>query len=216
MWSRVLPVLLVAVAGFVTTLVALSPTGADLRGDVNNDGRVDPVDAALILQADAGIAPLPTIVNVGTPTQVPTPDRSLLSLPADFSISRTGCSAIQLDPPYCIPQTAVAVYSGGTHEAILKPTTQVGGIVEMHETCHAHQNYTTDLAGVNFGDWLNTEEGLSYSEAAAGETGAFRVGQDTTDWLENFAGSCALYYVDPANMALLAPVTYAWLHEHLP
>jgi len=222
---------LLVLASITPMLIGLAGSSPQQIGDVDNDGRVGVLDAELILQYAAGIIPaLPTVMPHPTPTRpptatatvtpVPTParggDLSRLPLPSDFSINYTGCT--RNGPPECIPAGAIAFYSIGTHEAVMPPGSAPGSEVELHETCHGHEDWTTMQAGVPFGDWMTTDEGRSFLVAEVAETGiwGFFGTLETKSPIEFFAQMCAVWYHRPNDLAANGPVMYHWFEEHLP
>lgn len=171
---------------FITTV------SADLRGDINGDGRADALDALLILQEVAGFDAIADAPHWWT-----------LPVPDELVISRTGCTITGdcLDfPAYFVPGDLpqVVVFENSSW------------LLVLHELCHAHQ---WSVAGG--GEWLETDEARLFERAAVDESNTMRRHPEVS-LVEFFASMCANYYEAPQRLRDRAPELYAWFKESLP
>ncbi len=109
-------------------------------------------------------------------------------------------------------------YWAPTHEAVVQAGES--GIKVEHELCHAHQHWTISggapLSPRNYDlhTWYDTAEGASFSAAVAGLGWPWSHG--AINALEDFAWTCAYWYLDPAYLSQASPERYAWAAQNLP
>lgn len=192
--EHVLPlVIIVALLVLVVLRAACGPvpTWADLRGDVNGDGRADALDAMLILQESAGLDGIADAPHWWT-----------LTVPDELVISRTGCTL----EGRCLDYPAYFVPGDLPQVVVFRDTPWP---LVMHEMCHAHQWL---VAGGD--EWLETYEALSFALAADDASNTLRRHPEVSP-VEFYASMCARYYTGTQQLRNRAPVLYAWFEEHL-
>ncbi len=146
------------------------------------------------------------------PTQ-PTPVRggATLSIPDGTTVVWGGCSSDGQCHWYNF-------YWAPTHEAVLQ--NGESQIKVQHELCHAHQHWTIDggapLDPSNFDlhTWYDTAEGQSFSAAVDGLSWPWN--HSAVNGLEDFAWTCAYWYLDPAHLLQVSPERYGWAAQNLP
>ena len=109
-------------------------------------------------------------------------------------------------------------YWGPTHEAVLQPGE--GPAKVQHELCHAHQHWSINggapLAPSDYdlGSWYSTAEGQGFTATVAGLGWPWT--HSAVNGLEDFAWTCAYWYVDPAHLRASSPERYEWARANLP
>jgi hypothetical protein len=109
-------------------------------------------------------------------------------------------------------------YWAPTHEAVV----QLGEsqIKEEHELCHAHQHWSINggaplsPSGYDLHDWFATTEGGSFSATVVGLSWPWS--HSAINDLEDFAWTCAYWYLDPAYLLQVSPDRYDWAAQNLP
>jgi hypothetical protein len=90
----------------------------------------------------------------------------------------------------------------------------------QHELCHAHQHWSINrgapLVPSNYDlhTWYVTPEGGSFSQAVAGL--GWPWDSSAVNTIEDFAWTCAYWYLDPASLLSLSPQRYDWAAANLP
>lgn len=91
----------------------------------------------------------------------------------------------------------------------------------VHELCHAHQHWTISGGAAlppsdyDLESWYGTGEGQSFVAAVAGLS--FPWGRSASSGLEDFAWTCAYWYLDPARLQQTGgQARYIWAKENLP
>lgn len=123
---------LIAYMGFSFDLGTPASAETNVSGDVNGDGRVNPVDASLILQFSAGLLSelpskatnTPTNTPTHTPTPTNTPTQTNTSTPAPLDVSGTW------DADYALTCDAVLDQQATELSAVLDCGGTVGGTLE--------------------------------------------------------------------------------------
>jgi hypothetical protein len=155
----------------------------------------------------------PAVQPPEAPPAAPTPVRggTTLPVPSSTSVVWGGCAS----DGFCRPFN---FYWGPTHEAVLQngePQIKV-----QHELCHAHQHLTinggTPLSPSDYDleSWYSTAEGRSFGAAVAGL--AWPWTHSAVNNLEDFAWTCAYWYLDPAHLLQVSPPRYDWAAANLP
>lgn len=109
-------------------------------------------------------------------------------------------------------------YWAPTHEIVMQGGE--GAHKVEHERCHAHQHWSInggaplDPSDYDLESWYGTAEGQSFLDAVAGLSWPWTHSQ--VNGLEDFAWTCAYFYVDPAYLHAMSPERYAWAAAHLP
>ena len=133
-----------------------------------------------------------------------------LALPANTTVIRGGCSSDGECHWYNF-------YWAPTHEAVVQPGE--GQAKVQHELCHAHQHWSISggapLAPADYDleSWYGTAEGGSFTAAVAGL--AWPWTHSAANGLEDFAWTCAYWYLDPAYLLSLSPDRYRWAELNL-
>lgn len=166
---------------------------------------VPPVTA---LVPPAAVAPAQEPVAVA-PTAVP--GGTTLTMPADTTVVWGGCASDGTCYWYNF-------YWAPTHEVVMQ--NGEGPDKVQHELCHAHQHWTISggapLAPSDYDllSWYATGEGTSFAAAAAGL--AWPWAHSNVNPLEDFAWTCAYWYLDPAYLLTASPERYDWAAANLP
>jgi hypothetical protein len=90
----------------------------------------------------------------------------------------------------------------------------------QHELCHAHQHWAINGGGpldpsdYDLESWYGTSEGQSYAAAVAGLPWPWS--HSAINVLEDFAWTCAYWYLDPAYLLNVSPPRYDWALANLP
>ena len=90
----------------------------------------------------------------------------------------------------------------------------------QHELCHAHQHWSINggapLAPSDYDleSWYATSEGAGFQAAVAGLSWPWT--HSAVNVLEDFAWTCADWYLDPAHLLSISPERYAWADANLP
>lgn len=90
----------------------------------------------------------------------------------------------------------------------------------QHELCHAHQHWSINggapLAPSDYDleSWYSTAEGQSFRAAVAGLPWPWT--HSAVNGLEDFAWTCAYWYLDPAYLLEASPERYDWAARNLP
>ncbi len=222
--------------GYVNDSVCDLPTGATPQQVC--DSLTPQVDKVLAFEADEGVMTMDQNVAIraivddvcqelvteptatpaaasSSPTEGPViaaPNPSALQLPEGTSVIRGACTS----DGECRESN---FYWAPTHEAIVQ--VNEGETVVQHELCHAHQHWAVNggaylgPTGHSLSRWYSTPEGLSFRAMAEGLSWPWSQSH-TTDG-EDFAWTCANWYVDPDRLLQVGgPERYQWAQEHLP
>ncbi len=136
---------------------------------------------------------------------------SYLPLPDGVTVVWGGCASDGECHPYNF-------YWAPTHEVVMQ-SGEAQYKVE-HELCHAHQHWSISggapLAPSDYDleSWYATAEGQSFAVAVAGLPWPWT--HSAVNPLEDFAWTCAYWYVDPAYLLQVSPQHYAWAEANLP
>jgi hypothetical protein len=90
----------------------------------------------------------------------------------------------------------------------------------QHELCHAHQHWSInggeplEPSDYDLESWYQTDEGTSFTTAVQGLPWAWS--HSAVNGLEDFAWTCAYWYLQPSDLESISPERYAWAVEHLP
>ena len=90
----------------------------------------------------------------------------------------------------------------------------------QHELCHAHQHWSInggaplDPSDYNLESWYSAAEGESFLAAIDGL--AWPWSHSAVNGLEDFAWTCADWYLQPAHLLQVSPERYAWAADNLP
>jgi len=109
-------------------------------------------------------------------------------------------------------------YWAPTHEAVVQDGESQ--IKAEHELCHAHQHWTINggapLSPSNYDlhTWYDTAEGLSFAAVVDGLSWPWS--HSAINALEDFAWTCAYWYLDPAYLLQVSPNRYDWAAQNLP
>lgn len=176
--------------------------------------------------------PAPTGTAIATPSTVATPTPELISevLPA---VAPPGAPSVRGGTLLPMPSATAVVWGGcssddrcypynfywaPTHEVVMQagePSHKV-----QHELCHAHQHWAINGGSAlspsdyDLESWYSTAEGESYTAAVAGL--AWPWSHSAVNGLEDFAWTCAYWYLDPALLLASSPERYAWAAANLP
>jgi hypothetical protein len=109
-------------------------------------------------------------------------------------------------------------YWAPTHEVVL----QLGEPEDklQHELCHAHQHWTINggaplpPSDYDLESWYATDEGRSFGQAVAGLPWPWS--HSAVNPLEDFAWTCAYWYVDPGYLLASSAERYTWAAANLP
>ncbi len=133
-----------------------------------------------------------------------------LPLPANTTVI-WGAASDGASWPYCF-------YWAPTHEVVM--VDGCGETNRVHELCHAHQHWTINggaSTGIDLGAWYGTGEGQSFAAAVAGSPFPWGRISTATNLLEDFAATCASWYLDPAGLQQTGgQARYSWAKENLP
>jgi len=109
-------------------------------------------------------------------------------------------------------------YWAPTHEVVMQhgePRHKV-----QHELCHAHQHWSIsggaalDPSDYDLESWYSTAEGESFLATTEGL--AWPWSHSAMNGLEDFAWTCADWYLQPAHLLNVSPERYAWAAANLP
>jgi hypothetical protein len=109
-------------------------------------------------------------------------------------------------------------YWAPTHEAVVQE-----GELQIkveHELCHGHQHWSINGGAplrpseYDLHTWYDTAEGRSFSAAVAGLSWPWS--HSAINALEDFAWTCAYWYLDPAYLLQASPARYDWAAANLP
>jgi hypothetical protein len=141
----------------------------------------------------------------------PVPGGTTLPLPEGVTVVWGGCAS----DGEC---HAYNFYWAPTHEAVMQYGE--GEIKVQHELCHAHQHWSINggapLAPSDYDleSWYKTAQGESFAAAVARLPWVWS--QSAINTLEDFAWTCAYYYLAPASLLERSPARYAWAAANLP
>jgi hypothetical protein len=197
-----------AVAVPTSTAVPIAPqvpTEAPLPAEL------PPLPTGGPLATDPPIAPEATAPI--TPPSPATPVRggTTLPLPDGVTVVWGGCSSDGECHDFNF-------YWAPTHQVVMQYGEGENKI--EHEYCHAHQHWTINagapLSPSNYDlhAWYSTGEGESFSAAVSGL--AWPWSHSAVNDLEDFAWTCAAWYLDPAYLLRVSPERYAWAAANLP
>lgn len=190
--------------------------------------------AGLLRTIDQAPAGTSAPIDVPSPTSftpaTPTPELVSDVLPA---VAPPSALAVRGGTSLPVPNTTGVVWGGcasdgrcysynfywaPTHEAVMQagePSYKV-----QHELCHAHQHWTINRgeplspSDYDLESWYSTAEGQSYAAAVAGL--AWPWSHSAVNGLEDFAWTCAYWYVDPVYLSSSSPERYTWAAANLP
>ncbi len=177
--------------------------------------------------------PTPTSTPTLTPTSVPTPTLTPTNTPrppTPVPVQGGNLAALPLYPGTTTNWTGVA--SDGyvntdcprcsfwwhpTREAVMGPG--AGRFNEVHELCHGHQDWSIGRplrpSEYDLHPWYETEEGVSWAEVTVGWP--WNNVSTQRNNIEDFAHSCALYYLRPADLLWIGgSARYEWMRRNLP
>jgi hypothetical protein len=109
-------------------------------------------------------------------------------------------------------------YWAPTREAVLQ--NGESQVKVQHELCHAHQHWTisggASLNPTNYDlhTWYDTAEGQSFVAAVSGLDWPWN--HSAQNALEDFAWTCAYWYLDPGYLLDVSPARYDWAAQNLP
>lgn len=109
-------------------------------------------------------------------------------------------------------------YWAPTHEVVMQDGE--GPHKVQHELCHAHQHWsinggaTLDPSDYDLESWYSMAEGQSFAAAVAGLPWPWT--HSAVSGLEDFAWTCAYWYLDPAHLLEVSPERYQWAAANLP
>ena len=197
---------------------------------------VQPSTSKTASDAPYGHPPAPTTASPANPAPTPAPtpqalvsDVLPLVRPPDPPAAERGGSATSLAVPAGTRVVRGSCASDGechdynfywapTHEAVVfaaEPAHKV-----QHELCHAHQHWSINRGAAlapsdyDLESWYASAEGQSFTAAVAGLYWPWS--QSAINGLEDFAWTCAYWYVDPGHLRSVSPLRYAWAAAHLP
>ncbi len=158
----------------------------------------------------------PTLVSevlatVQSPPPTPVRGGTTLTVPDGTTVVWGGCSSDGQCHWYNF-------YWAPTHEAVLQ--NGESQIKIEHELCHAHQHRTInggaslDPSALDLHTWYDTAEGQSFTAAVNGLSWPWN--HSAVNGLEDFAWTCAYWYLDPAHLLQVSPERYAWAAQNLP
>lgn len=145
------------------------------------------------------------------PQRTPVPGGTKLPVPQDTRVVWGGCAS----DGKCLRYN---FYWAPTREAVLQhgePPHKV-----QHELCHAHQHWTINrgapLAPSDYDleSWYATWQGWSFVATVAKLPWPWS--HSSVNGIEDFAWTCAFWYVDPAHLLKVSPERYRWAERHLP
>ena len=149
------------------------------------------------------------------PPPTPTPVRggTHLPLPDGTTVVRGGCASdgeCHWYNFYWAPTHQVVVQRGeGEHKV-------------QHELCHAHQHWSINAGAplapsdYDLESWYSTAEGQSFAATVASASGGWPWSHSAVSGLEDFAWTCAYWYLDPAHLFQVSPERYEWAGTNLP
>ncbi len=161
---------------------------------------------------------MPPTATLAPPTTIQEPQPrtggmvTALPLPANTSISRTGCAS----DGACY---WFNFYWAPTREIVLQPGEGPDRV--QHEYCHAHQHWSINggaplpPSDYDLESWYATSEGQSFMAATAGLS--FPWTNSAINGLEDFAWTCTYWYLDPDRLVTVGgQARYEWMKENLP
>ena len=199
--------------------------------------RAEPLPTATPTQASAATA---TMTATGTPTDTPEPIATPTAEPPMSEVLPAAQPQAAAEPIPVLGGTYLPVPEGTTvvwggcssddtcywYNFYWAPTREVvmqageGELKVQHERCHAHQHWSINggapLAPSDYDleSWYGTTEGSSFTSAVGGLPWPWT--HSAVSGLEDFAWTCAYWYVDPAYLSDASPARYAWAAENLP
>jgi hypothetical protein len=151
----------------------------------------------------------PPVTQKPVPKSIP--GGTVLPVPEGTSVVWGGCSSdgqCEWFNFYWAPRHEVVMQNG---ESQLKV---------QHELCHAHQHWSINGGGeldpsdYDLESWYQTPEGASFSAAAQGLVWPWS--HSAVNGLEDFAWTCAYWYLQPADLLAVSPERYNWAVANLP
>lgn len=109
-------------------------------------------------------------------------------------------------------------YWGPTHEVVMQYGE--GPIKVQHEYCHSHQHWSINAGAplrpsdYDLESWYSTAEGQGFTTAVAGLSWPWT--HSAVNGLEDFAWTCAHWYLDATYLQQTSPERYAWAAANLP
>jgi hypothetical protein len=197
--------------------------------------RVEPPSAApptVGPTASPDVTPTATEMASATPLQAASPTPLLISevLPA---VQHPEPGAVRGGTSLSVPDGTAVVWGGcasdgrcypynfywaPTREVVMQPGE--GGHKVQHELCHAHQHQSINggaplpPSDYDLESWHSTPEGQSFSATVSGLPWPWS--HSAVNTLEDFAWTCAYWYVDPARLLQSSPQRYDWAAANLP
>ena len=159
--------------------------------------------------------PAPPVSEVAAavrlPRSTPVPGGTRLPLPDGTSVVWGGCASdgeCHWYNFYWAPTREVVMQQGEGNDKV------------QHEYCHAHQHWAISggaplrPSDYDLESWYATTEGRSFTTAVAGL--GWPWSHSAVNGLEDFAWTCAYWYLDPARLLDTSPERYRWAQQHLP
>lgn len=149
------------------------------------------------------------------PTSTPRPavrGGTRLALPRGTTVVWGGCASDGTCYSYNF-------YYAPTRQAVLHEGQ--GPMKVQHELCHAHQHLSINggaplrPSDYDLESWYETAEGRSFKNATGGSPWPWQYGGNQ-NVLEDFAWTCAYWYVAPAQLLDVSPQRYRWAEANLP
>ncbi len=156
--------------------------------------------------------PVSEVLSASEPPQsAPVRSAAVLPVPEGTSVVWGGCASDGECHSYNF-------YWAPTYEAVMQ--NGEGQIKVQHELCHAHQHWSISAgaplppADYDLESWYTTAEGGSFVSAIAGLPWPWS--HSAVNVLEDFAWTCAHWYLDPAYLLQTSPERYDWAARNLP
>lgn len=141
----------------------------------------------------------------------PVPGGSYLPLPDGVTVVWGGCASDGECHEFNF-------YWAPTHEVVMQYGEGANKV--QHEYCHAHQHWSINggaplsPSDYDLGSWYATSEGLGFAATVSGLPWPWS--HSAVNNLEDFAWTCAYWYLDPAYLLQTSPERYAWAAANLP
>ena len=203
-----LPAATTTPAPSATSQPTKTPTA--LPQPTRNDTR-DPVPTPTFFSEVLGTSfPLPPPVTQ-KPIETPVPGGTSLPIPDGTTVVWGGCAS----DGEC---HWFNFYWAPTHEVVMQAGESP--LKVQHELCHAHQHWSInggaalDPSDYDLESWYTTTEGASFLATVEGL--AWPWSHSAVNGLEDFAWTCANWYLQPERLLNLSPERYAWAAANLP
>jgi hypothetical protein len=183
-----------------TPVLAPPPSGSD---------RTEPVPTPTRFSEVLGAAIPPPVIQ--QPVATPVRGGTSLPIPEGTTVVWGGCSSdgeCNWFNFYWAPTLEVVMQNGESQVKV------------QHELCHAHQHWSInggaplDPSEYNLGPWYSTAEGASFATAIEGLSWPWS--HSAVNGLEDFAWTCAYWYLQPDYLLKVSPERYAWASDNLP